>query len=143
MKAYMLLVEENQGDAEFTQATFNKNRIVNEIVVLRDGAQACAFLFDEDRGGRPMPQVILLNLKLPAISGLEVLERIRRDGRTRLIPTLVLTTNKQEEDLLEGRFEDHGYVRKPVDFDEFVEALGHMGLYWLLLREPAPPDTSF
>jgi two-component system, response regulator len=139
MKPYILLVEDNPDDIELTQRAFAKNHIINEVVVLRDGAEACEFLFDSSRAGRPLPQVILLDLKLPKISGLEVLERIRATPDTALIPTVILTSSKQEEDLLEGyRLGVNSYVRKPVDFNEFVEAVRQVGLYWLVLNE-APP----
>lgn len=138
-KPYILLVEDNPDDVELTQRAFAKNHIINDIVVLTDGAQACAFLFDDDVRGRGLPQVILLDLKLPKISGLEVLERIRASSHTRLIPTVILTSSKQEEDLLEGyRLGVNSYVRKPVDFNEFVEAVRQVGLYWLVLNEPPP-----
>ncbi len=140
-KPYILLVEDNPDDVELTQRAFAKNHIANDVVVLRDGAEACDFLFDNSkaRNGRALPQVILLDLKLPKISGLEVLERIRADAETRLIPTVILTSSKQEEDLLEGyRLGVNSYVRKPVDFNEFVEAVRQVGLYWLVLNEPPP-----
>jgi two-component system response regulator len=139
MKPYILLVEDNPDDIELTQRAFAKNHIINEVVVLRDGAEACDFLFGGDRAGRALPQVILLDLKLPKISGLEVLEKIRANAETALIPTVILTSSKQEEDLLEGyRLGVNSYVRKPVDFNEFVEAVRQVGLYWLVLNE-APP----
>ncbi len=139
MKPYILLVEDNPDDIELTQRAFAKNHIINEVVVLRDGAEACEFLFERSRAGRALPQVILLDLKLPKISGLEVLEKIRSTASTALIPTVILTSSKQEEDLLEGyRLGVNSYVRKPVDFNEFVEAVRQVGLYWLVLNE-APP----
>lgn len=139
MKPYILLVEDNPDDIELTQRAFAKNHIINEVVVLRDGAEACDFLFERNRAGRSLPQVILLDLKLPKISGLEVLEKIRANAGTALIPTVILTSSKQEEDLLEGyRLGVNSYVRKPVDFNEFVEAVRQVGLYWLVLNE-APP----
>ena len=138
-KAYILLVEDNPDDVDLTKRAFEKNRIVNEIVVLTDGAQACDFLFGERHHGRGLPQVILLDLKLPKVSGLEVLERIRADVETCLIPTVILTSSKQEEDVVEGyRLGVNSYVRKPVDFNEFVEAVRQVGLYWLVLNEPPP-----
>jgi len=139
-KPYILLVEDNPDDVELTRRAFAKNHIANEVVVLNDGAAACDFLFG-DRGGRGLPQVILLDLKLPKISGLEVLERIRGNAETRLSPTVILTSSKQEEDLLEGyRLGVNSYVRKPVDFNEFVEAVRQVGLYWLVLNE-GPPSS--
>lgn len=139
-KPYILLVEDNPDDVELTRRAFSKNHIANEVVVLNDGAQAVEFLFG-DREGRGLPQVILLDLKLPKVSGLEVLERIRASDVTRLIPTVILTSSKQEEDLLEGyRLGVNSYVRKPVDFNEFVEAVRQVGLYWLVLNE-GPPNS--
>lgn len=135
MNPYILLVEDDEDDIELTKRAFEKNRIINEVVVLRDGAEACEFLLG-DRGGRSLPQMILLALKLPKISGLEVLEKIRAGIETRLIPTVILTSSKQEEDLLEGpRLGVKSYVRKPVDFNEFVEAVRQVGLYWLVLND--------
>ena len=139
-KPYILLVEDNPDDVELTRRAFAKNHIANEVIVLNDGASACDFLLS-DRGGRGLPQVILLDLKLPKVSGLEVLERIRNNAETRLIPTVILTSSKQEEDLLEGyRLGVNSYVRKPVDFNEFVEAVRQVGLYWLVLNE-GPPSS--
>ena len=138
-KPYILLVEDNPDDVELTQRAFAKNHIANEIVVLNDGAAALEFLFSSERNGRGLPQVILLDLKLPKVSGLEVLERIRHEKETCFIPTVILTSSKQEEDLLEGyRLGVNSYVRKPVDFNEFVEAVRQVGLYWLVLNEPPP-----
>lgn len=139
MKPYILLVEDNPDDIELTQRAFANNHILNDLVVLTDGAQACEFLFESDRDGRGFPRIILLDLKLPKLSGLEVLERIRGDERTRLIPTVILTASKHEEDSLRGyRHGVNSYVRKPVDFGEFVEAVRQVGLYWLVLNEPPP-----
>jgi two-component system response regulator len=139
VKPYILLVEDNADDVELTKRAFAKNHIVNEIVVLRDGVEACDFLFDQPNGRASLPQVILLDLKLPKISGLEVLERIRSDNRTRLIPTVIMTSSKQDEDLIEGyRLGVNSYVRKPVDFNEFVDAVRQVGLYWLVLNQPPP-----
>ena len=142
-KPYILLVEDNPDDVELTRRAFAKNHIANEVVVLTDGAQAVEFLFDANRQGRALPQVILLDLKLPKISGLEVLERIRADDQTCLIPTVILTSSKQDEDLLAGyRLGVNSYVRKPVDFNEFVEAVRQVGLYWLVLNEAPPAGTG-
>ena len=138
-KPYILLVEDNADDIELTKRAFNKNHIVNEIVVVRDGAEAVEFLFNDARDGRDLPQFILLDLKLPKISGLEVLERIRKEPATALIPVVILTSSKQEEDRAAGyRLGVNSYVRKPVDFNEFVDAVRQVGLYWLVLNEPPP-----
>ena len=142
MKPYILLVENNEDDIELTQRAFDKNHIINEVVVLRDGEEACEFLFG-DRAGRSLPQVILLDLKLPKVSGLELLDKIRTNADTRVIPTVMLTSSKQEEDVLEGsRLGVSSYVRKPVDFNEFVEAMRQIGLYWLVLNEVPPQGVE-
>lgn len=139
MKPYILLVEDSADDVELTKRAFSKNHIVNDVVVLNDGAEACRFLFEDKCDGRNFPQFILLDLKLPKLSGLEVLERIKQDARTAMIPTVILTSSKQEEDRLAGyRLGVNSYVRKPVDFNEFVEAVRQVGLYWLVLNEPPP-----
>jgi two-component system, response regulator len=137
MKAYILLVDDNEDDVALTKKALLDNRVVNDVVVLGDGAQASDFLLE--RGGRPLPEMILLNFTLPKLSGLGVVEKIRSDQRMRAIPSLILTSNKQEEDLLEGRrLGPKCYVRKPLDFTEFVETLAQMGLSWLILNHPAP-----
>lgn len=139
MKPYILLIEDNADDVELTKRAFTKNHIVNEIVVLGDGEEAVQFLFGGGRQSRGLPQFILLDLKLPKVGGLELLERIRRDPQTALIPTVILTSSKQEEDRLAGyRLGVNSYVRKPVDFNEFVDAVRQVGLYWLVLNEPPP-----
>jgi two-component system response regulator len=142
-QAYILLVEDNDDDIELTKRAFVKNRILNEIVVVRDGAEACDFLFDGKRADRDHPQFILLDLKLPKVSGLEVLKRLRAFEPTSLIPTVILTSSKQDEDLLAGyRLGVNSYVRKPVDFNEFIEAVRQVGLYWLVLNQPPPVEGS-
>jgi two-component system, response regulator len=143
-KPYILLVEDNPDDVELTQRAFGKNHIANDVVVMGDGEEASRFLFDEAaRNGRTLPQLILLDLNLPKVTGLELLQRIRADERTRLVPTVILTSSKQEEDLLSGyRLGVNSYVRKPVDFNEFVEAVRQVGLYWLVLNEPPPAAGS-
>jgi two-component system, response regulator len=140
MKPYILLVEDNADDIDLTKRAFEKNHIANEVVVMRDGATASEFLFDGDRQrARGMPALILLDLSLPKISGLELLRAIRANDATRLLPTVIFTSSKQEEDLIEGyRLGVNSYVRKPVDFNEFVEAVRQVGLYWLVLNEPPP-----
>jgi two-component system response regulator len=139
----ILLVEDNPDDEALTVRAFRKNNVSNDVVVVRDGAEALDYLFATGRhAGRPqsaLPQVVLLDLKLPKMDGLEVLRRIRADERTRLLPVVILTSSKEERDLVDGyRFGCNSYVRKPVDFDEFIEAARQLGLYWLLLNE-APP----
>jgi two-component system, response regulator len=142
-KPYILLIEDNADDIELTQRAFGKNHIANDVVVARDGAQAAEFLFDPAlRETRGYPALILLDLNLPRVSGLELLEKIRSNETTSMIPTVILTSSKQEEDLIEGyRLGVNSYVRKPVDFNEFVEAVRQVGLYWLVLNE-APPTSA-
>ncbi|HUN29881.1 MAG TPA: response regulator [Alphaproteobacteria bacterium] len=139
-KPYILLVEDNPDDVDLTMRAFEKNRIVNEIVVVRDGALACEFLFKESPShANGLPALILLDLNLPKVSGLEVLERVRSNEATRLLPTVILTSSKQDEDLIRGyQLGVNSYVRKPVDFNAFVEAVRQVGLYWLVLNEPPP-----
>jgi two-component system response regulator len=137
-RPYILLIEDNSDDIDLTRRAFEKNHIANEVVIMRDGALACEFLFGQQRQNG-YPALILLDLNLPKVSGLEVLQRIRASEATRLLPTVILTSSKQEEDLIQGyRLGVNSYVRKPVDFNEFVEAVRQVGLYWLVLNEPPP-----
>ncbi|MGH9660526.1 MAG: response regulator [Bryobacteraceae bacterium] len=139
----ILLVEDNPDDEALTLRALRKNNIKNEIVVARDGAEALAYLFPPSAGGDApdLPQVILLDLKLPKIDGLEVLQRIRAEERTRLVPVVVLTSSIEQEDMVQSyRLGANSYVRKPVDFNEFLEAARQLGLYWLLLN--AVPQKS-
>lgn len=133
---FILLVEDNQGDEVLTLRALKKNNVANEVVVARDGAQALELLHGPD--ARP-PSIVLLDLKLPKVDGLEVLKAIRADARTSLIPVVILTSSKEEQDLLAGyTLGANSYIRKPVDFNQFVEAVKHLGLYWLVLNEPPP-----
>jgi len=137
------LVEDNPDDEALTLRAFRKNNIMNEVVVMRDGAEALDYLFGEGsyagRDMRVMPQIILLDLKLPKVDGLEVLKRIRADERTRLVPVVILTSSKEEQDIVNGyNLGANSYIRKPVDFVQFVEAMRLLGLYWLVLNEPLP-----
>lgn len=139
----ILLVEDNPDDELLTLRALKKNKIGNQIVVARDGAEALDYLFaagtHEGRDASVMPQLVLLDLKLPKIDGLEVLRRLRADDRTRLLPVVILTSSVEERDLVEGyRLGANSYVRKPVDFDQFTAAARQLGLYWLLLNEPPP-----
>ena len=135
----IVLVEDNPDDEALTLRAFKKNKILNEVVVMRDGAEALAYLLPGDGDGRPCPALVLLDLNLPKIGGLEVLRRIRADERTRLIPVVVLTSSKLEEDILDSyRNGANAYVRKPVNFADFAEAVSALGVFWLLLNEPAP-----
>ena len=139
----ILLVEDNPDDEALTRRALVKNNIQNEIVVARDGAEALDFLFctgtfaSRDPGA--VPEVVLLDLKLPKIDGLEVLRRLRADERTRLLPVVILTSSKEEQDLVNGYLLGaNSYIRKPVNFEQFVEAVRQLGLYWLVLNEPPP-----
>ena len=137
----ILLVEDNPDDEALTLRAFKKSNISNEVVVMRDGAEALAYLFPGDGDGvdAPRPALILLDLNLPKVGGLEVLRRMRADERTRLIPVVVLTSSKLEEDILDSyRNGANAYVRKPVKFSDFAEAVRALGVFWLLLNEPAP-----
>jgi two-component system response regulator len=139
----ILLVEDNPDDEALTLRAFQKNKIKNRVVVTRDGVEALDFLFCTgtyaERDPREMPQIVLLDLKLPKVDGLEVLRRIRADERTRLLPIVILTSSNEEKDLIEGyKNGANSYVRKPVDFDQFVEAVQQLGLYWLVLNELPP-----
>lgn len=139
----ILLVEDNRDDVELTLMAFGKARITNTVVVCKDGVEALEYLFGTGRhAGRDMreqPVVVLLDLKLPRLSGLEVLERLRADERTKYIPVVILTTSTEQDDLIKaGELHANSYVRKPVDFDTFVEAARQLGLYWTVLNEPVP-----
>ncbi len=139
----ILLVEDNPDDEALTLRALKKNNITNEVVVARDGAEALDYLFGTGAyAGRDVniqPQVTLLDLKLPKIDGLEVLKRLRADERTRLLPVVILTSSTEEQDRLRGYgLGANSYVRKPVDFDQFIEAVRQLGLYWLLLNELPP-----
>jgi CheY-like chemotaxis protein len=135
----ILLVEDNPDDEALTLRALKKNNIMNEVTVARDGQQALDYFFGADASAHSMPSVVLLDLKLPKIDGLEVLRRIRADKRTRLQPVVILTSSKEEQDIINGyRLGTNSYIRKPVDFDQFVEAIRQLGLYWLVLNETVP-----
>jgi two-component system response regulator len=135
----ILLVEDNPDDVLLTQRAFARNHITNRLVVATDGEQALHILLPEDGSAGLRPALVLLDMKLPKIDGLEVLRRIRGDERTRLSPVVVLTTSNEERDIARSyQLGANGYVRKPVVFGEFVEAVNAVGVYWLLVNEPAP-----
>ena len=133
----ILLVEDNPDDEALTLRAFKKNNIFNEVTVARDGQQALDYFFGKGASERPTPTVVLLDLKLPKIDGLEVLRRLRADPRTSSLPIVILTSSKEEQDILAGYgLGANSYVRKPVDFSHFMEAVRQLGLYWLVLNEP-------
>jgi len=139
----IFLVEDNPDDEALTLRAFKKNNIGNEVVVARDGAEALDYFFGTGahagRDMRVMPAITLLDLKLPKVDGLEVLRRLRGDERTKLRPVVILTSSKEDQDLINGyRLGANSYIRKPVDFGQFVEAVRQLGLYWLVLNEFPP-----
>ena len=135
----ILLVEDNPDDEALTLRAFKRSNIRNEVVVMRDGAEVLAYLFDGNGNARPSPALILLDLNLPKVGGLEVLRRMRADERTQMIPVVVLTSSKLEEDILDSyRNGANAYVRKPVRFSDFTEAIKTLGVFWLLMNEPVP-----
>jgi two-component system response regulator len=147
----ILLVEDNAKDEALTLRAFKRSNLLDKVHVVRDGAEALAYLLEDhvDAAGNAasLPQLILLDLKLPKINGLEVLKRIRSEPRTRLLPVVILTTSVEDRDRLEGyQLGANSYVRKPVDFLRFAEAVRQLGLYWLVLNElppmPAPAQVQ-
>jgi two-component system response regulator len=137
----ILLVEDRDDDVELTLRAFSQSNVANEIVVVRDGEEALEYLFatgsHADRDPRMMPSVVLLDLKLPKIDGLGVLRLMRADERTRLLPVVVLTSSNEERDVITSyALGANSFVRKPVDFTQFVEAAHHLGFYWLMINEP-------
>jgi len=136
----ILLVEDNPDDVELTMRAFRKNSIANNVVVAHDGIEALDYLFGRgahiNRNTADTPRLILLDLKMPKMDGLHVLEHLRADERTRLTPVVILTSSKEEQDLINSyKSGANSYVRKPVDFNEFLEAVHNIGLYWLLINE--------
>ena len=139
----ILLVEDNLSDIALTKRAFEKGRISKKLVVVEDGQEALDYLFGEgaqaDKDTHPLPAVILLDLKLPKMDGLEVLRRIRKNERTKRLPVVILTSSNEERDLAECYdMGANSYIRKPVDFNQFAEAIRQLGLYWLILNEPCP-----
>jgi len=142
----ILLVEDNADDEALTLRALKRSKVMNEVVVARDGVEALDYLFATGEfAGRDrddVPAVVLLDLKLPKISGLEVLKRIRSEPEIRRLPVVILTSSKEEQDLFNSY--DYGcnsYIRKPVNFDNFVTAISQLGMYWLVLNEPPPPGS--
>jgi two-component system response regulator len=139
----ILLVEDSQDDVELTLRAFKSHNITNEVVVASDGAKALEYLFGSDDGSQApgeLPAIVLLDLNLPKVNGLEVLERIRAEERTHFLPVVILTSSNEQRDLVEGyKLGANSYVRKPVDFTEFTEAARQLGMYWLLLNQS--PET--
>lgn len=139
----ILLVEDNPDDEALTIRALKKNNIQNEVIVVHDGAEALDYLFRRgkylDRDKNIMPQVILLDLKLPKIDGIEVLRQLRANERTKILPIVILTSSKEERDLINGYANGaNSYIQKPVDFVQFTEAVRQLGMYWLLLNECPP-----
>jgi two-component system, response regulator len=136
MMKTILLVEDNPDDVELTKRAFIKSNVANELMVARDGEEALKMLHG---GDRIVPAVVLLDLNLPKIEGLEVLRRIRADEQTKLLPVVILTSSREESDLIKGYSNGaNSYIRKPVDFEKFIEAVQSLGLYWLVLNELPP-----
>ena len=143
----ILLVEDNPDDEELTVRALRQNNVVNEIVVAIDGVEALDYMFGTGKyAGRDvgnLPEVVLLDLKLPRIDGLEVLRRLRADPRTRLQPVVILTSSKEEQDLVNGyKLGANSYIRKPVDFIQFTEAVKQLKMYWLVLNEKPPKEKG-
>ena len=143
----ILLVEDNPDDIELTLRAFRKSNIANDVVVVRDGVEALDYLFATgqyaDRDPDALPQVVLLDLKLPRVDGLEVLQRVRAHPKTKLLPVVILTSSTEERDLLNGySLGANSYVRKPVDFEQFADSVKQLGLYWLVLNQRAPSTVQ-
>jgi two-component system response regulator len=139
----ILLVEDNPDDEALTLRALKRNNILNEVVVARDGAEALDYLFGQgaytDRAGGKLPEVVLLDLKLPKLDGLEVLRRIRSEPLTRRLAVVILTSSNEERDIIAGYdLGANSYIRKPVDFNQFMEAVRQLGVYWLVLNVPPP-----
>lgn len=141
----ILLVEDNPDDVTLTIRAFKKNNILNEVVVAGDGVEALDYLFGTGKyAGRDtsaLPAVVLLDLKLPKMNGLEVLQRMRADERTKFVPVVILTSSKEEQDVINGyKVGCNSYIRKPVDFNQFIDAVKQLGMYWLLINESPPSN---
>ena len=137
----ILLVEDNPDDVKLTLRALKKSRVADDVMVCRDGVEAVDYLFGtgkfEGRNTNIMPQVVLLDLKMPKMDGMEVLRRIRTDEKTKLLPVVILTTSNEDKDRIDSyNLCANSYIRKPVDFNQFAQAVQHLGLYWLVLNEP-------
>jgi two-component system, response regulator len=144
---FILLVDDNPDDVEMTLMAFGKNKIANEVVVVGDGQEALDYLFGtgawEGRDTLALPHMVLLDLNMPKVSGLQVLRRMRADPRTKLLPVVILTTSSEDKDIVSSYdLGANSYVRKPVDFEQFVEAVRHLGLYWLVINERPPAGSA-
>jgi two-component system, response regulator len=144
----ILLVEDNPDDEEFTLKALQRRRLTNQIVVVRDGQEALDYLFGTgDHAGRDtsiQPEIILLDINLPKVNGIEVLKRIRADSRTTMMPVVILTTSVEDRDLCAAYINHvNSYIRKPVDFDQFVNAVDQLGLYWLVLNQKPPKPEQY
>lgn len=138
----ILLVEDNPDDAVLAKRALRKNNVISDIVIARDGVEAIDYLFSAEQP-RLLPRIILLDLKLPKVDGLEVLRRIRSGKATKLLPVIILTSSRERQDLIEGYgFGANSYIRKPVDFDQFSETMKQVAAYWLVLNEPVPLLTA-
>jgi two-component system response regulator len=147
MSKIILLVEDNPSDIGLTKRALAKSHVANELVVAEDGQDALDYLFGAGSyAGREvteLPALVLLDLKLPRVDGLQVLRQIRADERTRRLPVVILTTSNEEQDVAHSYdLGANSYIRKPVDFTQFAQAVEHLGLYWLVLNEPAPPKAK-
>lgn len=139
----ILLVEDNPDDVELTLRAFEKHNLVNDIIIARDGEEALDFIFKRGKKGAasPKPDLVLLDLKLPKVDGLEVLKEMKEDAETKIIPVVVLTSSKEERDIVESyRLGVNSYIRKPVNFERFSEVVMQLGLYWMLLNELPPKE---
>ncbi len=142
-KKTILLVEDNSNDEYLTLRALRKYNVANDVIIARDGVEALDYLFGTGshagRDTRDTPIVVLLDLKLPKVDGLEVLRRVREDERTRLLPVVILTSSNEERDVISGyKLGTNSYVQKPVEFASFLDAVGQLGLYWLMLNQPVP-----
>jgi two-component system response regulator len=142
-KKTILLVEDNANDEFLTLRALKKYNVANDVTVARDGVEALDYLFatgaHAGRDTRELPLVVLLDLKLPKVDGLEVLRRVRSDDRTQMLPVVILTSSNEERDVINGyKLGTNSYVQKPVDFAAFMDAVGQLGLYWLMLNQPVP-----